>query len=154
MLTLDKYWMGRDRGHRDALTEEIVQNAQLTVDKINMLVGEFEAETGITLDTWASGWRPPAVNAGVKNAAAGSKHLTAKAGDVRDTPARDFARWCLRNLDRLQDIGLWMEDPQWTPSWVHLQIVPPGSGKRVYVPSTQPPLAKLLPEQGGEGAVA
>lgn len=149
MLTLDKYWMGRDRGHRDQLTPEIIANAQITVEKIQQLAAEFTAETGIELDTWASGWRPPAVNAGVKNAAKGSNHLTAKAGDVRDTTERDFARWCLRNLRRLEAIGLWMEDPQWTPTWVHLQIVPPGSRRRVYVPSTQPPLAGLLPEQGG-----
>lgn len=154
MITIDQYWMGRDRGYRDVLTPEIVANAQITVDKANQLLAAFEDETRIVIDTVASGWRPPVVNSGTKNAAVGSKHLTARAVDVRDTPDRDLARWCLRNLDVLDDIGLWMEDPQWTPTWVHLQIVPPGSGRRVYVPSTQPPLAKLLPEQGGDAAGA
>ena len=44
-----------------------------------------------------------------------------------------------------------MEDPQWTPTWVHLQIVPPGSRRRVYIPSSKPALAAKLPEQNQEG---
>lgn len=161
MLTLQNYWMGRDVAYADELTFDIERNAAVTVGRINVLAAMFKSETGITLDTWASGWRPPTVNGGIANAAKGSKHLTARAGDVRDTPERDFARWCLRNLDKLESIGLWMEDPQWTwreqaggAPWVHLQTVPPGSGRRVFIPSTSPPLASLLPEQGGDAAGA
>jgi hypothetical protein len=47
----------------------------------------------------------------------------------------------------LQEIGLWIENPMWTPTWVHLQIVPPHSGRRIFVPSENPPLAAALPEQ-------
>lgn len=149
MLTLETYWMGRNLTHSRDLTHEIIQNAHITVDKINALIADFEFDTDLELDTWASGWRPPSVNGSTPNAATGSKHLTARAGDVHDTPGRDFARWCLRNLDRLEAVGLWMEDPQWTPTWVHLQIVPPGSGRRVYVPSSAPAMVAKLPEQGG-----
>jgi hypothetical protein len=42
-----------------------------------------------------------------------------------------------------------MEDPQWTPTWVHLQMVPPGSHRRVYCPSSKPPMVAKLPEQEG-----
>jgi hypothetical protein len=152
MITMQKYWMGRDEKYSAMLTPEIVSNAKKTVDLANLLLQEFQAETGLQIETVASGWRPPVVNGATANAATGSRHLTGRAVDLRDTPGRDFARWCLRNLDRMESIGLWMEDPQWTPTWVHLQIVPPRSGNRVYVPSTQPPLAGLLPEQGGPGA--
>ena len=163
MITLEKYWMGRDIQYRAMLNHEIIQNAQVTVDKANQLLKAFKAETKITIDTVASGWRPPAVNGNTKNAATGSRHLTARAVDLRDTPERDLARWCLRNLKALEDIGLWMEDPQWTwdeqgggKPWVHLQILPPRSGRRVYIPSTKPAMARLLPEQGGDaqGALA
>ena len=58
-----------------------------------------------------------------------------------------FVDLLLQRIDALQEIGLWMEDPQWTPTWVHLQIVPPGSRRRVYIPSSRPPLAARLPEQ-------
>jgi hypothetical protein len=40
-----------------------------------------------------------------------------------------------------------MKDPQWTPSWVHLQSVPPASGDRVFIPAASPALAEKLPEQ-------
>lgn len=153
IITLDDYWMGRDRTHRDELTHDIIQSAQITVERINHLLDQA-ADDGVTPGTnpqtgthVSSGWRPRSINDGTANAALGSKHLIGCACDVRDTGARDLARWCLRNLDALEAIGLWMEDPQWTPTWVHLQIVPPGSGRRVYIPSTHAPLVAKLPEQ-------
>ena len=155
MISLDDYCMGRDRTYASELTHEIAQNAIATVDQVNQLL-ERAAADGVTPGTnaatgtaVASGWRPKGINEHTANAAGGSKHLTALACDVKDDNSRSLARWCLGNLDVLEEIGLWMEDPQWTPSWVHLQIVPPGSGRRVYIPSTSAPLTAKLPEQGG-----
>lgn len=158
MITLPDYWMGRDVAHAAALTDKIIVNATLLLGRVNLLLawayGEhvtpaLDAHTGTHV---ASGWRPPAINDATSTAAAKSKHLSGEAIDLRDSGTRDLARWCLRNLDALEEIGLWMEDPQWTPSWVHLQIVPPGSRRRVYVPSSRPALAAKLPEQ--EGSIA
>jgi hypothetical protein len=95
----------------------------------------------------ASGWRPQAINERTSNAAQLSTHLIGEACDLQDTPQRDLARWALRNLDRLEQIGLWMEDPRWTPDWVHWQTRPPHSGLRVYRPSMHEPLVAALPEQ-------
>lgn len=153
-IMLDQYWMGRDAKYPGELTAEIRHNAEQLVGKVNNLLAFAEVdgvEPGLSVrgDAIASGWRPPAVNDATTNAAAGSKHRTGQAVDLADGGARKLARWCLTNLDALETIGLWMEDPRWTPSWVHLQLVPPGSGKRVYVPSTAPALAKALPEQEG-----
>ena len=153
MITLTDYFMGRDRTHAAELTDEIRGNAALTVARVNLLLAAAEedlVEPGIdevTGTAVASGWRPAGINARTQNAATGSKHLTAQACDLQDTADRRLARWCLRNLARLEEIGLWMEDPQWTPDWVHLQTVPPGSGKRVYRPSAAEPLVAKLPEQ-------
>jgi hypothetical protein len=149
MITLADYWNGRDKKYARCLTQEICNNAITTVSRINRLLGLAEQD-GVDCDVVASGWRPLAVNDVTANAAKNSKHVTALAADVRDTERRDFARWCLRNLKQLEAIGLWMEDPRWTPTWVHLQIVPPGSGRRVYIPSIKPPLAAPLPEQRGQ----
>lgn len=159
MITLEDYFMGRDVTHAAELTPEIRANAEVTVDRVNKLL--IEAELGmvmpgtdeVTGTPVASGWRPAGINSRTMNAAAGSKHLTAQACDIQDTPERDFARWCLRNLWFLDTVGLWMEDPQWTPDWVHLQTVPPGSRKRVYRPSAAEPLVARLPEQIDGGAV-
>lgn len=149
MITLTHYWMGRELTYAHELDYDTIANANVLLERVNALLDAFTAETGITIRTVASGWRPKGVNEATANAAASSRHLTGEAIDLRDTADRDLARWCLRNIEQLTEIGLWMEDPQWTPTWVHLQIRPPGSGRRVYVPSTRPPLVAKLPEQGG-----
>lgn len=158
MILLTDYWMGREKTHGAELTDAIRDNVIELLGRVNLLLSwavadqvrpASDARTGTPV---ASGWRPPAINDATSNAAAHSRHLTGEAIDLRDTGTRDLARWCLNNLDALEEIGLWMEDPQWTHAppgqpWVHLQIVPPGSHRRVYVPSTRPPLAARLPEQ-------
>lgn len=147
MITIEQYFMGRDRKFAGECDMHIVRNAENTVLRTNQLK-QLATLDGIVFpeDEVASGWRPGAVNDATCNAATGSTHLTAEGLDTRD-PERQFARWCLRNLPLLEQIGLWMEDPRWTPTWVHLQIRPPKSGKRVYIPSSKPPLAAALPEQ-------
>jgi hypothetical protein len=152
LITLKQFFMGRDATYASELTDEIRANAALTVERVNKLLaiaatdGVFPAVKDDS--EVASGWRPFSVNDKTANAAKGtSNHITGKACDVRDTKARDLARWCLRNLHVLADLGLYMENPMWTPTWVHVQTVPPHSEKRVYVPSENPPLAAALPEQ-------
>lgn len=157
MIILDDYWMGRDKQFPTLLTEQIIDNAREVLGRVNLLLSwaiadhvqpALDPRTGTHV---ASGWRPPAINDATANAAHGSRHLTGEAIDLRDSGTRDLARWCLKNIDALEEIGLWMEDPQWTPSWVHLQILPPGSHRRVYCPSSKPPLVAKLPEQEGQG---
>jgi hypothetical protein len=137
MISLEAYWKGRDQEYADELTEDILANADRTVERVNKLlaVSGFGNVGGVN-----SGWRPQAVNDATGNAAKSSRHLSAEAIDIAD-PIRSLARWCLGHLDVLEDIGLWMEDPRWTPTWVHLQTVPPGSGRRVFIPSSSPPKA-------------
>lgn len=79
-----------------------------------------------------------------------STHKTGHGVDIWD-PHRELARWCIENLAELRARGLHMEDPRWTPTWVHLQDIPPGNPpiptKTVYIPSNAPPLAAALPGQ-------
>lgn len=158
MIGRDDYFMGRDIAYPQHLTDEIEQHAAEMVGRINLLLTWANADNvrpaldARTVSHVASGWRPPEINDATANAAKLSTHLTGEGIDLRDNGTRDLARWCLKNIDALEEIGLWMEDPQWTPTWVHLQIRPPASRRRVYCPSSKPPLAAKLPEQ--EGMVA
>ncbi|OHC66979.1 MAG: hypothetical protein A3H93_18115 [Rhodocyclales bacterium RIFCSPLOWO2_02_FULL_63_24] len=161
MIILSDYLMGRDALYPAALTEAITENAKDLLGRVNLLLSWAYKENvrpaldKITGTHVASGWRPPMVNDATSNAAAHSSHLDGNGIDLRDNGLRDLARWCLRNLDALDEIGLYMEDPQWTPTWVHLQRVPPKSRRRVYIPSSKPPLVAMLPEQEqGLGNVA
>ena len=155
MIIPDDYYMGRQHSNAAELTDAIRDNVTELLGRVNLLLAwaygdnvrpALDAATGTHI---ASGWRPAAINDATANAAKQSRHLTGEAIDLRDNGTRDLARWCIKNLDALEEIGLWMEDPQWTPSWVHLQIQPPGSRRRVYCPSSKPPMVAALPEQAG-----
>jgi hypothetical protein len=155
MISEHDYYMGRDAAYPDELTAEIRINVAKLIPRVNAIIammardGIAPAEDASTHCAVASGWRPGAVNAGIANAAARSKHMTGEAVDLRDNPERELCRWALANPDALVTMGLWMEDPRWTPGWLHLQCVPPKSGNLVFVPSSAPPMVAALKEQGG-----
>lgn len=127
-LKLADYYMGRDRQYYAELTPELRANARETVRRVNRLLQRAGLARKVT-----SGWRPAAVNATVPGAAKGSKHITCIAIDLED---RDGAldAWCMAHLDVLEELGLWLEHPNATPDWCHLQTLPPRSGNRVFEP--------------------
>ena len=133
MIKDKDYWMGRDEKYPEELTGEIEANAAELLGRVNNLL----AALGWPDPEVRSGWRPQAVNDATSNAAASSKHLTGQAVDLAD-PDRSLARAIMLEPDVLAQFGLYMEDTRWTPSWIHLQSVPPKSGKRIYVPSNAP----------------
>jgi hypothetical protein len=67
----------------------------------------------------------------------GSQHLQGAAVDLQDTKDQKLAKFCIENLELLQQLGLYMEDPKRTAHpnpWVHLQVAPPASGNRIFQP--------------------
>lgn len=145
MITLNQYWAERDLKYPKECTDAIRVNAAGTVRAVNKLL-YLASLDDIIRDAVTSGWRPVAINDATANAASHSNHLTAEAVDIADGN-RVFALWCFNNPDKLEECGLWAEDFRWTPTWVHLQVVPPKSGKRIYIPSTKPPTAPPLEGQ-------
>jgi hypothetical protein len=141
MITLAAYYKGRDVSHAEELTDEIRANAEVTVAKANELLARAGRSD---INTANSGWRPKGVNEGTANSAANSRHLTGQAIDLPDAD-RSLAGWVADNLDVLREIGLWTEDFRWTPIWVHLQTVPPKSGRVVYIPNALPPADPSFP---------
>ena len=127
-LKLADYYMGRDRQYRRELTPELRANARETVKRVTRLLRRAGLACKVT-----SGWRPAAVNAAVPGAAKGSKHLSCLAIDLEDRDGRLDA-WCLANLAVLEELQLWLEHPDATPGWCHLQTLPPRSGNRVFYP--------------------
>lgn len=70
----------------------------------------------------SSGYRTAEHNAEIHGASQ-SAHLSCQAADIWDKD-RSFAKWCVQNESLLEIVGLWMEHPLWTPTWVHLQTRP------------------------------
>lgn len=133
MITMKEILMGRQTF--DQLSPEQQKNATELLRRINLVRAKYG--------------KPMKVNDGVrrlqdqpKNAATKSNHLIGAAIDIDDDDTLFMWKWCLENLDYLQEVGLWMEDPRWTHgkigTWMHFQIFPPKSGKRIYIPSTAP----------------
>lgn len=122
------YWKGRDVQYASELTPEIKVNAEKLLLKVTELLKRFGQERSAT-----SGWRPLSVQMEINPRAPKSNHVTGNAIDLADGDGK-LKEWCVFNLHHLEELGLWMEDPASTPTWVHLQQRPPNSGKRIFKP--------------------
>jgi hypothetical protein len=65
-----------------------------------------------------------------------SRHLYGLAADL--VPVEDSIEhlhdWVLDNMKFCEEVGLWLEAMSATPTWLHVQIVPPKSGVRIFFP--------------------
>lgn len=115
MLTLEAYLMGRDIEYRDEWTLERKSNAIDLIKRVNNLLIALQ----IPSVEVSSGWRPLAVNMRAGGAKR-SLHMSGKAVDLRDPRPGHLKTLIAQNPTVLLDYGLWMEDPEATPTWCHL----------------------------------
>ena len=66
-----------------------------------------------------------------KGRSGNSQHCILRAVDFRD-PTGSLDAWCARNVDILAQAGLWLEHPDYTPGWCHLDMKP--RKNRVFLP--------------------
>lgn len=96
---------------------ELEANLRDLVNKLNVLRALYGKPMVVT-----SGYRTPEDNARV-GGAKNSAHLHCQAADFRDY-SRDLSNWCLKNIDKLEELDLWIESPSHTPTWLHIQTRP------------------------------
>lgn len=125
-ISLSEYYMGRDKLYAEELSDAHRSSAAKMVAAANAVLEAFGSKRRVT-----SGWRPASINAATKGAAPHSKHVLCQAIDLEDNN-RELMNWCLNNPDVLERIGVWVEDPRDTSTWVHFQIAPPPSGHRFF----------------------
>lgn len=75
------------------------------------------------------GFRPQSCEQGAPSSA----HKMALAVDRFD-PDGKIDKWCINNLHRLVECGIYIEHPSATPTWSHWTIRAPKSGNRVFYP--------------------
>lgn len=126
MISVEQYLMGRIT--IDKLTPEQMGNMNTLIPKINDLLEKYGKPTSVN-----SGYRSPADQARINPKAPRSMHLVCAAVDLADRD-HNLRHWCLTHLNVLEDLGLYMEDVAHTPSWIHLQCIPPKSGHRIFIP--------------------
>lgn len=117
-ITLDDYWMGRDKTYASELTPEIRENASRLIKVVNELLEELGVTTSVRV---SSGWRPSAINSRTPGAASKSYHLTGLAIDLHD-PDGELDKLIMDRHTLLNKAGLWHEHPESTPGWCHLDL--------------------------------
>ena len=127
----DDLLMGRCQW--EDLAIEHRHNLTVLLDRLNRLASKVPFTLRIN-----DGFRRPSDQP--KNAAAArSRHLSGEAIDIDDDDTAYLWKWVHQNLETVAKIGFWMEDPRWTHghvgTWMHFQIVPPASKRRIYIPN-------------------
>lgn len=107
--------MGREAEY--PLSPELKGN----LDKLLVSVNKLRAYWGKPLVV-TSGYRPGHYN---KQAGGAHKsaHLTCEAVDFRDTDG-SLDAFCMQHPGILEDCGLYLEHPDSTPGWCHLDLKP------------------------------
>ena len=140
LITIESVLMGRAK--LSELPKDVQENIKTLVSRINQLFDGYSWPKTLPRVV-NSGYRRPQDQP--KNAAQSSPHLIGCAVDLDDDDSGITWKYVFKNLTKTKQIGLWIEDPRWTHgsvgSWVHLQIIPPKSGKRIFIPSTTPAAA-------------
>lgn len=62
-----------------------------------------------------------------------SKHLIGAAVDLEDRDGK-FKAWVLKNIGVLEELGIYCERFSDCPTWLHVQILSPKSGNRIFIP--------------------
>jgi len=129
----EMYWNGNDKKYPNDLTLEVDDNATKLLEAVNTFLDNYQPTLLVS-----SGWRPKTHNTKIGGAPS-SNHIKGLAIDIKDTDNRVF-QYVLQNLKLAEQLGLYFEDKRWTPTWVHIQLVKPKSGKRIFIPSSSAPL--------------
>lgn len=117
--------MGRDK--TDPLTPEMEENLHKLLTALDGLREAFGKPMKIS-----SGYRPASVNKAVGGAKK-SNHMMCLACDFQDKTG-EIDEFCLDNLKLLKELGLYLESPNHTVGWCHVQLKAPSSGNRVFIP--------------------
>lgn len=156
MITLREYLGKEWKSLQHFLSIEHQQNIDDLVERLNRFRSAYGEPMIVT-----SGYRTAADHRRIYKAKGveenkipwGSKHLSGQACDFADN-SQALLDFILNNKALLISCGFWVEHPAWTvtPSgsrWIHLQTVPPASGKRFFIPNNSPPVdAELFKKLG------
>ena len=123
MITKQDILMGRDAEY--PLTQALHANLDTLLMRLNTLESICPFPLIIT-----SGYRPGRFNRAAHGAKS-SAHLTCEAADIKDID-QNLRKWI--SYDKLQDVDLYLESPDFTPTWIHLQTRRTKSGNRIFSP--------------------
>lgn len=124
-ITRDEILQGRDAQY--PLSPELVENLNILLERLNKFRQMYGKPMVVT-----SGYRPAEFNKAAGGAQK-SNHMICLACDFKDIDG-SLDAWCMQHLEILEQCGLYLEHPDSTPGWSHLQAVAPRSGNRIFRP--------------------
>jgi len=111
MITVQEYLMNRDKNYPlDML--QAYNMADLLV-RVNCLFKTLGVSPRVS-----SGYRPSVINKTIGGAKM-STHTVCKGIDLHD-PDKELAKLVKANSKLLEEYGLWLENPDYTKNWLHL----------------------------------
>lgn len=113
----DDILMGRDL--QFPLDKTLEKNLETLLERINKLAFKYYNDEKKNL-TVSSGFRPAYFNTRVGGAKS-SAHKTCMAVDFNDERG-DVKKWILKNVSLLQEFDLYLEQPERTSVWCHIDI--------------------------------
>lgn len=124
MITSEEVLMGR--ATFDDLSDELKSNLNELLTALNLFRKEYGKPMYVT-----SGYRPASINSATPGASKKSAHMTLQACDFNDASG-DIFEFIKNDPSVLERCGLYMENPGWTPTWIHLQVR--SASKRIFLP--------------------
>ena len=122
-VTPEEYFNTQDTSE---LTHEDYCNAIKLLVQVNKLREHLGLPFVVT-----SGYRSPSYNKSI-NGAKNSSHCRAAAVDIADRDGKLYAAVTANSNKLLVEYDLYAEDRLDAPTWLHLSILPPKSGSRVF----------------------
>jgi hypothetical protein len=123
MITPKEYLMGRDNDY--PITHDLALNMADLLSRVNFLIAKLGINTVVT-----SGYRPPEINKKIGGATK-SSHTQCKAVDLKDSSG-SIGKLLINNVKLLEELGLFLESPEHTKGWVHLDTKQ--RKNRVFIP--------------------
>lgn len=120
--------------HNLSVSDAQMSNLTTLMNKLDRVRESLDKPMIVT-----SGLRDAGIQAKVNPINMGSNHIKGLAADVHDEGGV-LLDWVLQNLDLMRELGFYFEHPNWTPTWIHFQPIAPHSGKRFFIPNSNPPL--------------
>lgn len=126
---------GREKHTKESISPEHYKNAENLINKINQIGQLLDVSS-----TLSSGYRTPERQKQIyaekgKNPIMNSLHLTGHALDINDPTGR-IKRQIQSNkqlLNKAKELGLYFENFNATPNWVHIQDMPPKvTGRQIW----------------------
>lgn len=113
-FSIDEYYAGYKP---EEIPADVKKNLMVMCDRSNIWGRQYPKSVLVK-----RGYRDPALNKKVGGSTT-SPHLLGLAADYVDSDGQ-LALWFMNHIDLLKELDLYMENPQKTIGWVHLQTRP------------------------------